>query len=104
MCVACSLSFFSGPIRLSKVASRIRQSSPVIGTAHDIVGRRMYSRWSFYKLFVLEFLCSIAMVVDDKKKGQDLGQGYPVVARGAQGRGGKKNGNACREGFSLHGN
>lgn len=109
MCVACSLSFFSGPIRLSKVASRIRQSSPVIGTAHDIVGRRMYLRWSFYKLFSSlapksEFLCSIAMVVDDKKKGQDLGQGYPVAARGAQGRGGKKNGNACREGFSLHGN
>lgn len=51
-----------------------------------------------------EFLCSIAMVVDDKKKGQDLGQGYPVAARGTQGRGGKKNGNACREGFSLHGN
>lgn len=51
-----------------------------------------------------EFLCSIAMVVDDKKKGQDLGQGYPVAARVAQGRGGKKNGNACREGFSLHGN
>lgn len=45
-----------------------------------------------------------SMMVDDKKKGQDLGQGYPVAAREVQGRGVKKNGNACREGFSSHGN
>lgn len=42
------------------------------------------------------------MVVDDKKKGQDLGQGCPLQLGGeGEGKEGKKNGNACRERVSL---